>query len=305
MTGVDAVTVLRAFNRSHTRRIGALDDSFLQSGRPLALARLLFEIGHDGVSVLELRRRLGLDSGYLSRMLRELEHDGLVVVTPDPDDGRRRIVELTAPGRIAWSDLDRRSDEFTRSLLHPLTDRQRTDLDTALRTADRLLRAADIRFEVVDPRSPGALSSMNAYFAELTMRFPDGFESGDTLRADAPAMRAPTGAFVVARSDDRTVACGGILRHADDTAEIKRMWVDLEWRGLGLGRRMLARLEEEIARLGYTRIVLDTNGTLTEAIAMYERAGYRSIERYNTNPYATRWFAKNLDPRRDGPSARR
>lgn len=290
------VSTLRTFNRSFTRRIGVLDDSFLRSGRPFAEARLLFEIGNDGAAVLELRHRLGLDSGYLSRLLRELERDGLVVSVPDPADARRRLVRLTRSGRDAWTDLDRRSDELAAGLIDPLSERQRQRLDDSLRSADRLLRVAAITFETVDPRSDAALDAMNAYFAELAVRFSDGFDPGDTLAADAPAMRPPTGTFVVARSDGAVAACGGVQRHDDVTAEIKRMWVHPDWRGEGLGRRMLTQLETHVAALGYAHVVLDTNDTLTEAISMYERAGYRSIERYNDNPYARRWFAKSLPP---------
>jgi DNA-binding MarR family transcriptional regulator/GNAT superfamily N-acetyltransferase len=289
------VSTLRRFNRSFTQRIGVLDDSFLRSGRPLAEARLLFEIGPDGATVLDLRRRLGLDSGYLSRLLRALERDGLVLAVPDPDDARRRLVRLTSAGRATWDDLDDRSDELAAGLIAPLAERQRQELASALLTADRLLRVATIEFEVVDPGSDEAIGAMQSYFAELAQRFPDGFDPGDTLTVDAPSMRRPTGSFLVARSDGTVAACGGVQRHDDTVAEIKRMWVHPDWRGHGLGRRMLARLETEVARLGYTGVVLDTNDTLTEAVAMYERAGYRSIERYNDNPYAKRWFAKSLD----------
>ena len=94
------------------------------------------------------------------------------------------------------------------------------------------------------------------------------------------------------------VACGGLQRHSQTVGEVKRMWVDPEWRGCGLGVRLLVALEEEARRLGYREIYLDTNGTLTEAIAMYGRAGYRPIERYNSNPYAQAWFAKSLTRRR-------
>lgn len=290
------VTTLRSFNRSFTQRIGVLDNSFLQSGRPLAEARLLFEIGPGGASILELRHRLGLDSGYLSRLLRQLERDDLVTAAPDPDDKRRRLVRLTGAGRTAWSQLDRRSDALATGLLAPLTDRQRRQLDDALRSADRLLRVATLTFDLIDPSSEAAVGAMSAYFAELDERFSDGFDPGDTLTADAPAMRAPAGAFVVARSDDTVAACGGVQRHDSSTGEIKRMWVHPDWRGTGVGRRMLAHLEDRVRGLGYTTVVLDTNDSLTEAITMYERAGYRSIERYNDNPYAKRWFSKPLGP---------
>ena len=288
----DVADQLRRFNRSFTQRIGALDDSFLGAGRPLGQARLLFEIGSGRTSLLDLRRHLGLDSGYLSRLLRELEHGGLVDVVPDPTDGRRRIAELTETGRSAWADLDRRSDELAARLIEPLTDRQRDELASALATADRLLRAAAITFEVADPASDDALGAMTAYFRELDQRFVDGFDPGDTLTADAASMRAPAGSFVVARSEGSVVACGGVVRHDDATGEIKRMWVHADWRGVGLGRRTLRALEGEVARLGYETIVLDTNAVLTEAIAMYDRAGYTSTARYNDNPYAQRWFTK-------------
>lgn len=290
----EVVSTLRSFNRAFTQRIGVLDDSFLQSGRPLGPARLLFEIGPEGASVHELRRRLGLDSGYVSRMLRELEDDGLVVVATDPSDARRRQVTPTPDGRRAWNDLDRRSDELASGLVAPLTDGQRERLTRALRTADRLLRAATVEFEVIDPRSHDALGAMTAYFDELEIRFDGGFDPGDTLHADAPAMRAPHGGFVVARSDADVVGCGGVQRHDSSTGEIKRMWVHSGWRGVGLGRRMLERLEALVVTVGYERVVLDTNDTLTEAISMYERAGYHTVERYNDNPYAKCWFAKDL-----------
>lgn len=294
-TEAQLVTALRSFNRSHTQRIGALRSSFLETGRPLAHARLLFEIGPDGATVLALRRRLGLDSGYVSRILRELERDGVVTVTSDPDDGRRRVVTLTPSGHATWTDLDLRSDRLAEGLIRPLGNRQRAALSEAIASADRLLRVATIAFADVDPRSDDALDAMSAYFEELHRRFRGGFDPGDTLVADAPSMRSPAGAFVVARSDDEVVGCGGVQRHNEVTGEIKRMWVHPDWRGVGLGRRLLARLEAAVAAAGYTRVVLDTNDALTEAITMYEHAGYHSIERYNDNPYAKCWFAKALD----------
>jgi DNA-binding MarR family transcriptional regulator/GNAT superfamily N-acetyltransferase len=288
------VEVLRSFHRSYAQRIGVLDDSFLGSGRVVGQARVLFEIGLGHTSVLGLRRRLGLDSGYLSRILSDLEADGVLSLVPAPGDARRRIAELTDAGRQEWATLDRRSDELAERLLRPLTPRQHLELAEALQTADRLFRAATVRFEVVDPRSAEALASMSAYFDELDRRFVDGFDPGDTLVADAPGMRAPTGGFVVAWSDEDPVASGGVVRVDDRTGEIKRMWVHSAWRGVGLGRRMLSELEQLVAARGYRRVVLDTNAVLTEAITMYERAGYRPIERYNDNPYAMRWFEKRL-----------
>ncbi|MEA3184842.1 MAG: hypothetical protein QOJ74_1319, partial [Ilumatobacteraceae bacterium] len=156
------------------------------------------------------------------------------------------------------------------------------------------LRAATVTFEAVDPTSDDARWALTRYFAELDDRFPTGFDPGDALTADAPSMRAPSGVFVLARSDGEPVACGGVRTIDEQSAEIKRMWVHHDMRGAGLGQRMLAFLEGCARQLGCRRVILDTNATLLEAIAMYERAGYTSIERYNDNPYAARWFARQL-----------
>ncbi len=300
--------VVRRFNRSYTQRVGALEDSFLGTGMPLGTARLLFEIGTEPGTTRDLRARLGLDSGYLSRLLRRLESDGLVAVVPDDDDRRRRRVDLTAAGRRAWDDLERRSVDRARDLVAPLTARQRGRLAAALAEADLLVRAATVTLERVDPASDLARQAVALYVAELDERFPGGFDPGPRPAAGEPdpedaRLAPPSGAFVVATSDGAPVACGGVRTLSDDdgddgaaggVGEIKRMWVHPGWRGAGLGSRLLRHLEGVSRDLGHREVRLDTNGTLTEAVAMYERAGYRRIARYNDNPYAEHFFAKRL-----------
>jgi DNA-binding MarR family transcriptional regulator/GNAT superfamily N-acetyltransferase len=288
----EQTTTLRRFNRTYTQRIGVLEDSFLGTGLPLGPSRLLFEVGHEGATVRELRDRLGLDAGYLSRLLRSLEAEDLVVVRPDPADRRRRRVTLTRRGRTAWRRLDDRSETLAASLLAPLSQRQRERLTGALATADLLVRAATVRFEQTDPRDVRAVAATGAYFAEIGERF--GFEPGDAWQQDAAAMREPDGFFVVASSDGLPVACGGVQRLPDGAAEVKRMWVHDSWRGAGLGARLLRHLEDLARDHGYAVVRLDTNDTLVEAIAMYQRAGYRAIERYNDNEWARCWFEKDL-----------
>ena len=293
---MDDVGTLRTFNRFYTQRIGVLSDSYLGTGRPLGPSRLLFEVGADGATVVDLRRRLELDSGYVSRMLRQLEQEALITVAPDPTDGRQRVVRLTAAGRREWRRLERRSQRVAERLVDPLSDRQRAELAAALATAERLLRAATVTFDVADPGSPPARAALASYFAELDARFPTGFDPGDAGGdgRDEDALRPPTGTFLIASNDGAPIGCGGVQRVDDRTGEVKRMWIDAGWRGLGLGGRLLAELEATARDLGYRRVVLDTNSTLVEAVAMYEGAGYRPIERYNDNPYAQRWFAKPL-----------
>ena len=290
---MQSTTILRRFNRSYTQRIGALDESFLGLGLPLGGARLLFEVGaEEAPTVQRLRARLELDSGYLSRLLRSLEERGLVVVEPDPADRRRRLVRLTASGRRAQRRLDERSEALAARLLEPLSERQRTRLSEALATADLLVRAATVHLELVDPTDPDARTAVQRYFDELHRRFEDGFDPGP---GDDPGLyRPPHGGFVVARSDGDPVACGGVQPLGDGVAEIKRMWVRDDWRGAGLGARMLRRLEDAARSAGHAVVRLDTNSVLTEAIAMYGRAGYHAIGRYNDNPYAQAWFEKDL-----------
>jgi GNAT superfamily N-acetyltransferase len=168
------------------------------------------------------------------------------------------------------------------------------DVPDAPRARDSSQATGDATFVVVHPRDRDAQQAMAAYVAELDRRFPAGFEVADALAHDVEALAAPTGVFVVARVGGRAVGCGGLHRLAEGTGEIKRMWIDEGRRGVGLGRRMLAELESHARRLGYRRLLLDTNAVLVEAIALYRSEGYRRIDRYNENPYATEWFAKDL-----------
>jgi len=291
---MDDVETLRRFNRTYTQRIGALDESYLGLGLPLGAARLVFEIGTAGATVRDLRERLGLDSGYLSRLLRTLEERGLVEVGADPDDRRRRRVRLTRRGRATYSRLDHRSEALAEMLLAPLTENQRERLSDALATADLLVRAATARLREADPRAPVVAAAVGHYFAELDERFTSGFDAAGARADDAVSMGAGAGRFVVATSDGDPVACGGVQTIAPGVGEIKRMWVHPDWRGAGLGSRLLRHLEQLVADLGHDVVRLDTNGALGEAIAMYDRAGYRRIDRYNDNPYAEAWFEKDL-----------
>src|SRR5215204_4017523 len=157
---------VRRFNRTWSRSIGVLEESYLGQGRSMAASRLLFEIGHDGTTVLELRRRLGLDSGYLSRLLRGLEGDHLVGVRPDPGDQRRRVVVPTAKGHRAIDRLDRLSEDRAVALVQPLGSSQRHRLLDALGTAERLIRAATCNIRSIGVTSPDAVRAVRRYFAE-------------------------------------------------------------------------------------------------------------------------------------------
>ena len=147
---------------------------------------------------------------------------------------------------------------------------------------------------VVDAGSEPARWAMTEYFTELAVRFPAGFEPGDALDEAVTSFNPPRGVFVLAFVENEPAGCGGAQFLDEDTAEVKRMWVSPGHRGLGLGRQLLAHLEGEARRAGRRRIVLDTNASLTEAINLYRSYGYAPTDPYNANPYADRWFVKEL-----------
>ncbi|MEY2458880.1 MAG: hypothetical protein QOG30_710 [Acidimicrobiaceae bacterium] len=294
------VTDVRRFNRLVTQRVGALRDHYLARDRPLGQARVLWEIGQDECDVRSLRSRLDLDSGYLSRMLRSLEADGLITVGPGTDDKRVRTARLTKKGAAERALLDRRSDALARSFLEPLSDTQRERLASAMTEVERLLTAALVEIGVIDPAHRHAQHCLHEYYVELNRRFDSGFDPAVTRSVDLDEVRAPAGLFLVATLRSEPIGCGALKLHSalephgGDPAEIKRMWVAESARGLGVGRRLLAELEARAAAAGCRAVRLDTNKALTEAIAMYHSAGYVEVDAFNDEPYADHWFEKRL-----------
>jgi DNA-binding MarR family transcriptional regulator/GNAT superfamily N-acetyltransferase len=288
------VAQVRRFHRSVTQRVGALDDHYLNRRRPLGAARVLWEIGPDGCDVRTLRTRLGLDSGYVSRLLRALEADELVVVTTGPSDRRVRRARLTAKGRKERAILDRRSDELAWSSLAPLAPTQREELVAAMATVERLLTAGLVAVGPVDPADPIARECLGEYFAELNQRFDAGFDPSTSLAPDATVFRPPGGLFLVATRGNEPIGCGALKFQGRRPPEIKRMWVASSARGLGVGRRVLQELEAAATAHGSRLVRLETNRTLSEAINLYRSAGYVEVEAFNDEPYAHHWFEKHL-----------
>jgi DNA-binding MarR family transcriptional regulator/GNAT superfamily N-acetyltransferase len=288
---------VRRFNRTVTQRVGALDDAFLSRDRPLGQARLLWEIGTDGDDVRSLRSRLDLDSGYLSRLLRSLEADGLVVVEPSQADARVRTARLTDAGLAERAVLDRRSDDLACSILSSLGASQRSRLVAAMAEVERLLVASMVQVIDCDPGHPHARSCIRAYFSELSRRFDGGFDPAQSTPVGDEELIPPAGLLLVATLHSDPVGCGALKFHPDGPAEIKRMWVAPAVRGLGLGRRLLAELEARAAARQVSTLRLETNRALSEAIALYRAAGYREVAAFNDEPYASHWFEKALGHR--------
>ena len=297
----EAVGQVRRFNRLITQRVGALNDRFLARDRPLAEARVLWEIGWDGCEVRALRAGLELDSGHLSRLLRALEADGLIQVVPSPEDRRVRTAQLTAAGLAERTELDRRSDELAQSFLEPLGTRQRERLLAAMGDVERLLTAALVELRPTDPAHPDAKMCFERYFAELERRSNSRLDPVTLVAAKPHELRSPAGLLLLGYLHSEPVGCGAVKHHPDAPSEIKRMWVAETARGLGIGRRLLVELEASAARSGATKTRLETNGTLSEAIGLYRSAGYVEVPAFNDEPFADHWFEKRLVLRSTGP----
>lgn len=289
-----AIRQVRRFNRTVTEGIGVLDSHFMGRDRPVGEARLLWEIGARGIEVRALRARLGLDSGYVSRVLRSLERQKLARMRTSSADARVRHVYLTKSGMAERAELDRLSDALATRILDPLNDKQRARLLAAMTDVERLIEASMVRFAVEDPESADARWCLQQYFNELDARFDGGFDPSVSRPTAADEIRPPAGAFVIVRLRGNPVGCGLVKCQQRHAAHIRRMWVAPSARGLGVGRRLLQELEQVARKLGARTVQLDTNKVLSEAIALYRRSGYKEVKPFSDEPYAHHWFAKRL-----------
>ncbi|BCY10417.1 MarR family winged helix-turn-helix transcriptional regulator [Actinoplanes sp. L3-i22] len=279
---------VRAFNRYYTQHLGLLTDRYLGQGRALGPARLLYEIG-SRADLRDLRERLGLDAGYLTRLLRALQTDGLVEVRPHPTDRRARVAELTDLGHRERAELDERSRRAIVDSLGALTTGQRAELVRAQTTVHRMLRLAATTITPADPATAEARACLLRYAAELRERFPEGYDTG-ALTAPADV----TGTMLLAREDGQATGCGLWTRLSPGVAELRHLWIAPDARGLGLGRRLLTTLEADAAAHGITTMRLGTHRALVEAIDLYRRTGYMEIPNYSDSPYNQLTFEKPL-----------
>jgi len=296
---MNAVAQVRSFNRTVTHEIGALQGRFLGRDRSLGASRLLFEIGPQGSEVRRLRAHLELDSGYFSRLLRGLEAEGLIETNQSSSDTRVRVVTLTPAGRKELAVLNRLSDRAATTLLNRLSEAQRAALTAAMGAVERLLLAGAVHVDVENPRSRSARYCVQRYFDELATRFESGFDPARSISAEATELTAPKGFFLLATLHGNPVGCGALKCHAE-YGEIKRMWVEPATRGLGIGKRVLHRLEQLARERRIPLLRLETNKTLIEAQALYKSTGYREVRPFNDEPYAHHWFEKDLAPWRSG-----
>ena len=293
------VSAVRRFNRFHTRLVGALNEHLLASPFSLPQARVLYELANAPagapVAAADLGRALGMDAGYLSRLIAGLVEAGLIARSPDPSSGRRLVLGLTEAGRAAFARLDAGSVEEVTALLRGLGERERGELTGAMGRIRRLL--GDTSGEPIillrDP-APGDLGTIVARQARLYAEEYCWDRTFEGLLAEIVA------AFVrdfdparercwVAEREGEIVGSVFVVRQDDETAKLRMLYVDRAARGMGLGRRLVDQCLAFARERDYRRMVLWTNDVLVSARRIYQAAGFELVEE---EPH--RSFGKNL-----------
>jgi GNAT superfamily N-acetyltransferase len=164
-----------------------------------------------------------------------------------------------------------------------------------MRDVERLLVAASVRFVAVDPEHRDARYCLSEYVAELNRRSSRGFDPSVGATALPHELRRPAGQFFIAYLHGEPIGCGAVKHHADAPAEIKRMWLAPQARGLGLGRRLLDTLEECARRGGAQVAHIETSAVLGEALSLYRSSSWVEVPRFNDEPFADHWFEKDLE----------
>jgi DNA-binding MarR family transcriptional regulator/GNAT superfamily N-acetyltransferase len=288
-TAADAhVAAVRHFNRFYTRRIGALDEGHLRSPYSLAEVRVLYELAHgDGPSAAELGRELGLDAGYLSRLLRGLEQRGLVERRPSETDGRQSVVRLTGDGGEAFAALDARAGDDVARLLDALGPGERRRLVEAMRTIEALLgerRAPKVPY-LLRHHQPGDLGWVVHRHGVLYAQEYGWDERFEGLVAEVVAHfvrhhDARRERCWIAEREGEVVGSVFLVRHPDapeSVAKLRLLLVEPSARGLGIGKRLVHECLRFARHAGYRTVTLWTNSVLVAARAIYEDAGFRLV----------------------------
>jgi DNA-binding MarR family transcriptional regulator/GNAT superfamily N-acetyltransferase len=278
----DPVSAVRAFNRFYTRKLGVLDQQLLKGPFSLSEARVLYELAHqDNPAAKEIGIELGLDPGYLSRIVRSFDERGLITRTPLPSDRRQHRLSLTAKGRQAFAKLDRSSHDDVADMLASLPGGDGKRLIEAMATIERVLGLPRVSRSAAILREPrpgdmgwvvqshGSLyasehgfdSSFEGLVAEIAAKFLASF--------DASRERC-----WIADIDGAQVGSVFLVRDSDDVAKLRLLLVDPAGRGQGLGRRLVGECIAFARACGYRKITLWTQSILLAARKIYQDAGF-------------------------------
>jgi DNA-binding MarR family transcriptional regulator/N-acetylglutamate synthase-like GNAT family acetyltransferase len=277
------VGAVRRFNRFYTRKIGVLREGAYKSPYSLTQVRVFYELAHrDRPTATDLGRDLGLDAGYLSRILRGFEKRGLLAKTPSSSDGRRSHLGLTAQGKKTFAPLDARSHDEVAAMLTGLSGNEQTRLVVAMQTVEQLLSERDARPSsyVIRAPQPGELGwvvhrhgvlyareygydeEFEGLVAEIVARF--------VRRYDARRERC-----WIAERDGEPVGCVFLVKKSGTVAQLRLLLVEPAARGAGLGTRLVGECVRFARHAGYRKLVLWTQSELGAARRVYEAAGFR------------------------------
>ena len=280
----ERIAAVRAFNRFYTSRIGVLRQGLLKTRWTLGEARVIYELAQrDPLPVAELREQLGIDAGYLSRVLAQLERAGCVKLDVARDDRRRRLARLTARGRRAFATLDRRSAEETRALLAALGEADQRRLVGAMATIRDVLdgRPDEAGFELRAP-GPGDLGWIVERHGALYAQQYGWDARFETLVAGIVTAWAnrhdpEREAVWIAERGGERVGCVMCVAKNRTTAQLRVLLVEPHARGMGIGAALIDACVGFARDAGYRNVVLWTNDSLVDARRLYERAGFELV----------------------------
>ena|SRR5579862_7175453 len=277
------ITQVRAFNRDYTRQLGVLARGFLDGPYSLTQVRVLYEIAHrPGVTAAELAGELGLDRGYLSRILKGFEARRLLQRAAASEDGRRQHLKLTAAGQRVFAPLERRSQEEVRRLLTALDCADRQDVLDAMRTLRQALAFRDVPADselTLRGLRPGDLGWVIERHGALYAQEFGWNEDFEALVARIAAefiekFDAARERCWIAERHGRRLGCIFLVAGEGAGAKLRLLLVEPAARGMGLGTRLIAECVRFAEAAGYERITLWTHQNLRAARRLYERAGF-------------------------------
>jgi Transcriptional regulators len=281
----ERIGAVRQFNRFFTRQIGVLREGLLHSPYPLTEARILFELRHsDQETASKLGRELGLDAGYLSRILARLEQQELLKKVRSENDGRQFLLSLTDKGREASLLLDQRSREEVSEMLDDLSSEDQQRLLKSMKTIESLLTNG-LKFSepfVLRPHEPGDMGWVTHRHGVLYAQEYGWDEHFEALVAQIVAdfithYNSDRERCWIAEMDGEIVGSVFVVQESDTVAKLRLLLVEPKARGLGLGTRLVEECIRFARRRGYQKLVLWTNRNLIEAHHIYKKAGFKLI----------------------------
>lgn len=278
------VASVRSFNRFYTDRIGVLRSGLLDTPYSLTEARVIFELAQQpSLEVVELRRRLDIDAGYMSRILQRFSGDGIVTRERSAEDGRRQVVRLTARGRRAFSTLDRRSARQIARLLEPLGEGDRLRLVGSMNAIREILGGREpngVSLRAPGPGDHGWIVSRHGALYATEYGWDESFEAlVGRIVADFVDQRDPRRERAwIAEMDGERAGCVLCVARDPETAQLRLLLVEPWARGHGIGSRLVDACLRFARRAGFRRIVLWTNDVLADARRIYERAGFELLD---------------------------